>query len=451
MVSNNGIIGILTNLFLDLAAHDRDVVAQSWFAGIVGDSFRVRRDATPVAVNSPIEWQDFLQINSSKDVGVGIPTPGIPNLVASSSGGSLATGTYYYKITALDGVGETAGGTEASAAVTGPNGSVAISWTAVPGATSYRIYRGTSAGGENVYYTTTGTSFTDTGAAGTSGSPPATTSAYINRLAAAGNSWLMGGNLGIGAKTKLSKLTIVARPSSAISGTVAKTAGSSTLTGTNTKFLSEVGIGDRISVPGVVAETKTVTAIASDTSLTVDSNFANTASGQTATLFPSILRAENSNNVVQMVMSDQGNIGIGTANPFQKVHTVGTIRAEAPAYPGRQIDIYTAAANFIDSTNDLYIRCGSTAGMSFSVGASQKMGISNNGNVGIGTTTPGEKLEVNGNIKLGGATVRSGTGGPNNTVTGNVGDLYLRTDGGSGSTLYVKESGNGTNTGWTAK
>lgn len=45
---------------------------------------------------------------------------------------------------------------------------------------------------------------------------------------------------------------------------------------------------------------------------------------------------------------------------------------------------------------------------------------------------------------------RSGSGSPESSVTAPVGSLYLRTDGGSGTTLYVKESGSGT-TGWTAK
>jgi hypothetical protein len=52
---------------------------------------------------------------------------------------------------------------------------------------------------------------------------------------------------------------------------------------------------------------------------------------------------------------------------------------------------------------------------------------------------------------LGGAKVLRGTGVPNSAVVGSVGDLFVRTDGGSSTTLYVKESGNGTNTGWVAK
>ena len=49
-----------------------------------------------------------------------------------------------------------------------------------------------------------------------------------------------------------------------------------------------------------------------------------------------------------------------------------------------------------------------------------------------------------------GATWSSGTGTPEGIVSAVVGSMYTRTDGGVGSTLYVKESGSG-NTGWAAK
>lgn len=41
-------------------------------------------------------------------------------------------------------------------------------------------------------------------------------------------------------------------------------------------------------------------------------------------------------------------------------------------------------------------------------------------------------------------------GSPEGVVTADVGRLYVRSDGGIGSTLYVKESGS-SNTGWAAK
>jgi hypothetical protein len=46
--------------------------------------------------------------------------------------------------------------------------------------------------------------------------------------------------------------------------------------------------------------------------------------------------------------------------------------------------------------------------------------------------------------------VFTGTGSPEGVVTGPIGSLYTRQDGGAGTSLYVKESGTG-NTGWAAK
>lgn len=50
-------------------------------------------------------------------------------------------------------------------------------------------------------------------------------------------------------------------------------------------------------------------------------------------------------------------------------------------------------------------------------------------------------------LKLTGA---KGTGTPEAAVTAGVGSIFLRTNGGAGTTLYIKESGAG-NTGWVAK
>lgn len=44
-----------------------------------------------------------------------------------------------------------------------------------------------------------------------------------------------------------------------------------------------------------------------------------------------------------------------------------------------------------------------------------------------------------------------GTGSPQGIVTGNPGDLYVSNTGGAGVTLWVKESGVLTATGWVAK
>ena len=53
--------------------------------------------------------------------------------------------------------------------------------------------------------------------------------------------------------------------------------------------------------------------------------------------------------------------------------------------------------------------------------------------------------------KLRGAGMISvGTGTPEGVVTAEIGSLFLRTDGGANTTLYVKESGS-SNTGWIPK
>lgn len=70
-------------------------------------------------------------------------------------------------------------------------------------------------------------------------------------------------------------------------------------------------------------------------------------------------------------------------------------------------------------------------------------------NAGVSNTATGSFKAAT--FVVGAATIRSGTGTPASAVTGNVGDIFLRTDGGTSTTLYVKETGNGTNTGWVAK
>ena len=57
-----------------------------------------------------------------------------------------------------------------------------------------------------------------------------------------------------------------------------------------------------------------------------------------------------------------------------------------------------------------------------------------------------------GQVFTGGGTVKvtSGAGSPEGVLTANIGSFYGRSDGGAGTSLYVKESGTG-NTGWVAK
>lgn len=84
--------------------------------------------------------------------------------------------------------------------------------------------------------------------------------------------------------------------------------------------------------------------------------------------------------------------------------------------------------------------------------AASRLSIDSAGDTSILTgdlkiSTAGKAINFAGN---GGAVWRCGAGTPEGVVTAPVGSLYTRTDGGAGTTLYVKESGAG-NTGWVAK
>ena len=94
----------------------------------------------------------------------------------------------------------------------------------------------------------------------------------------------------------------------ALTGTADPTA-STTLVGTGTLFLTELVVGDRITVN---AETRAVTAIATNLSLTVDSAFTDTAGGAAITKLPTIFVNRDSSGVVKSFMDNRGYMGVGT-------------------------------------------------------------------------------------------------------------------------------------------
>lgn len=67
-------------------------------------------------------------------------------------------------------------------------------------------------------------------------------------------------------------------------------------------------------------------------------------------------------------------------------------------------------------------------------------------------TTSKAYFDLNGYLSVGATAAKftSGSGTPESVVTAPIGSIYMRTDGGAGTSLYIKESGAG-NTGWVAK
>src|SRR5205823_1492387 len=100
-------------------------------------------------------------------------SPTAQNLTAAvATGGTLAKGTYYYVVTALlKGSLETAASAQSSTTLAS-DGSITLGWAAVPLASVYRVYRGSSSGGETGYFTVNTNSVTDDGKTLTAGTPP---------------------------------------------------------------------------------------------------------------------------------------------------------------------------------------------------------------------------------------------------------------------------------------
>ena len=107
----------------------------------------------------------------------GLTTPAAPTGTAQTTGGTLAAATYHYKITALNALGETLpGAASAPVTTTGSTGRVDLAWSAVAGATGYRIYgRPATSGGTYLFIAQVGAvlAYSDTGAITPAGAVPA--------------------------------------------------------------------------------------------------------------------------------------------------------------------------------------------------------------------------------------------------------------------------------------
>ena len=115
---------------------------------------------------------------------------------------------------------------------------------------------------------------------------------------------------------------------------------------------------------------------------------------------PSIQGALSNASARQISINPSGgNVGIGTTSPSQKLDVTGNIAANS-------IYLYDSTSNDrnvldLDGSDNLQISTGTSTGsraITFFTEGSERMRITAASNVGIGTTSPSEKLHVAGNI-----------------------------------------------------
>ncbi|HXE79122.1 MAG TPA: right-handed parallel beta-helix repeat-containing protein [Vicinamibacterales bacterium] len=125
-------------------------------------------------LTKPLSWKSAI-----------LATPSGVQASASSTAGALPAGTHYFKVVAIMMTGgspaTSKASAEVSASLTTSGRSALVKWNPVAGATSYRVYRGTRAGGQNVYMSTPAgaTSLVYTGSGERSGTPPAAASRWM--------------------------------------------------------------------------------------------------------------------------------------------------------------------------------------------------------------------------------------------------------------------------------
>ena len=99
-----------------------------------------------------------------------------------------------------------------------------------------------------------------------------------------------------------------------------------------------------------------------------------------------------------MRIRNTGNVGIGTSSPAQKLDVSGTVSAD------RYLSTSSSASlpSFgVSSGNGIYLAGANIIG--FSTNSTERVRIDASGNVGIGTSSPSQKLHIDGSVRITGA------------------------------------------------
>lgn len=159
----------------------------------------------------------------------------------------------------------------------------------------------------------------------------------------------------------------------------------------------------------------------------------------------------------EMVVSagDAGDVVAHASMQGARTIAVGTFASINFYHKANRVSSFAAFRDSADDAGGFQITTKATGAgiaVAFQIGGDRHWipGADNVSNVGSTARRMANAYAVNVRPGAGGVIWTSGTGTPEGAVTAPVGSLFTRTDGGAGTTLYVKESGAG-NTGWVAK
>ena len=206
-----------------------------------------------------------------------------------------------------------------------------------------------------------------------------------------------------------------------ITGNINPTA-STTVSGTSTVFTTQAKVGDKLVVSG---ETRTITAIASDTSLTVDVATTDTADDASPEIHPAAFVVTDDGGGIDLLVDTDGKVGVNCATPGAQVDirgvagtgtgSAGVLRlstAELTVADSDQLgriefiapleasgtDAIAVGASIVAEADDTFAAANNETELVFSVASSD----AEKGSATSGAVTERLRIESDGSIKFAG-------------------------------------------------